>query len=116
MEEMDPQLLQFIKDHVITFTRWELIRFLFENPDTRDTAKNLARYIGRSPDVIEQEASDLAEAGILQATGTGKRRAYGLAESLEARPLIARLVNAAQERTFRMKLAYHILRAGDGHE
>ena len=42
-QEMNPRVLEFIQKHVTSFTRWDTIRFLGENPTTRDTAENLAK-------------------------------------------------------------------------
>jgi hypothetical protein len=106
MDEMDPRVLEFIKSHITTFTRWDTIRFFHENPNTQDTAENLARYVGRSPAVIRQEAQEMAGEGIFRSVKQGKHTVY------LKRRLIANLVEAARDRTFRMKLVYHILRAG----
>ena len=112
MDEMDPRVLEFIKNHVTTFTRWDTIRFFHENPNTQDTAENLARYVGRSPAVIRQEAQKMAEEGIFRYIKQGKHTVYLLTSDPDKRRLIANLVEAARDRTFRMKLVYHILRAG----
>jgi DNA recombination-dependent growth factor C len=112
MDEMDPRVLEFIKSHVTTFTRWDTIRFFHENPNTQDTAENLARYVGRSPAVIRQEAQEMAEEGIFRSVKQGKHTVYLLTNDPDRRRLIANLVEAARDRTFRMKLVYHILRAG----
>jgi hypothetical protein len=112
MDEMDPRVLEFIKQHVTTFTRWDMLKFLYENPNTQDTANNLARYVGRSPDVISQEAQEMAEEGIFRAVTQGRHTVYLLTDDPDVRRLIANLVEAARDRSFRMKLVYHILRAG----
>jgi len=112
MNEMDPSMLEFIKKHVTTFTRWDIIKFFYENVNTHDTAANLARYIGRSESVVEQEAGVLATDGILKAVKQGEHTVYMLTDDPDMRKLIAGLVETARERTFRMKLVYHILRAG----
>ena len=112
MEEMDPRVLELIKSHITTFTRWDIIRFLHENPNTQDTAENLARYVGRDPQVILGEARALELEQILVSETQGTHTLYRLAEDAELRDLIATLVEAARDRTFRMKLVYHILRAG----
>jgi hypothetical protein len=112
MEEMDFRVLQFIKNHVTSFTRWDTIRFLHENPHTHDTAENLAKYIGRAPHIIAEEAKELSEEGILTSETRGNHSIYSLTEDRELRQLIAALVKAARDRAFRMKLVYHILRAG----
>jgi hypothetical protein len=112
MEEMDPDVLTFIKEHISSFTRWDVIRFLHENPNTEDTAENLARFVGRAPNVIVAEAREMAEEGILQAETATGQTIYCLTTDAQRRQLIADLVEAARDRTFRMKLVYHILRAG----
>jgi hypothetical protein len=112
MDEMDARLLDFIRRHVATFTRWDMIRFFHENPHTQDTAENLARYVGRSPELIRQEVQEMVAEGILRAVPQGQHMVYLLTKDKDTRQLIAALVEAAQERTFRMKLVYHILRAG----
>ncbi|MBN1641859.1 MAG: winged helix-turn-helix transcriptional regulator [Anaerolineae bacterium] len=112
MEEMDPRVLEFIKSHITTFPRWDIIRFLHENPGTQDTAENLARYVGRAPQVIAHEARKLESEGIFESETQQTHTVYRLAEDPELRQLIAALVEAYRDRTFRMKLVYHILRAG----
>ena len=112
MEEMDPDVLVFIKEHISSFTRWVVIRFLHENPNTEDTAENLARFVGRAPHVIAGEAREMAEEGILRAETASGHTIYRLTTDAQMRQLIADLVEAARDRTFRMKLVYHILRAG----
>jgi hypothetical protein len=112
MDEMDPRVLPFIQDHVTTFTRWEAIRFLYENPHVLDTAENLAQHVGRATDVICREAKELAQEGIFRSETRGGRLVYQLTDDVAVRELIALLVAAAQDRAFRMRLVYHILRAG----
>jgi hypothetical protein len=112
MEEMDPSVLTFIREHISSFTRWDVIRFLHENPNTEDTAENIARFVGRAADVIVEEAREMAEEGILQAETTAGQTIYRLTSDAQMRQLIGDLVEAARDRTFRMKLVYHILRAG----
>jgi DNA-binding MarR family transcriptional regulator len=112
MDEMDPSMLSFIRKHITSFTRWDVIRFLYENPNTEDTAESLARFVGRASHVIAGETQQMNEEGILEAGTMGERTVYRLTADEDTRQLIASLVEAARDRTFRMKLVYHILRAG----
>jgi DNA-binding transcriptional ArsR family regulator len=113
MADMNPDVLTFIQQHITSFVRWDAIRFLDENPGTRDTANNLARYIGRDRQAVSREAAALAMEGILRAERRGAHIVYSLTADPEVRRLIADLVEEARERAFRMKLVYHILRQGD---
>jgi hypothetical protein len=112
MDEMDPRMLGFIKQHITTFTRWDVIKFLHNNPNTQDTAERLAQYVGRSVDVIQQESEALVTEGIFRSARKGTHTVYTLGGDQDIRQIIAYLVEAAHDRTFRMKLVYHILRAG----
>jgi hypothetical protein len=112
MADMEPDLLTFIRDHIRSFSRWDLLKFLQQNPGTWDTATNLANYVGRSAEQIESEAVQMAREGLLRQDGGPPESIYGLTEDAETRALLDQLVSAARDRTFRMKLVYHILRAG----
>jgi hypothetical protein len=113
MTDMSPDILAFIQQQITSFVRWDTIRFLQENPGTRDTAANLARYIGRDPQIVSREAAAMAAAGILLAEERGSHITFRLTTDAEIRRLIAAVVEAAHDRAFRMKLVYHILRQGD---
>lgn len=112
MDEMDPRVLEFIKKHVTTFTRWDMIKFFHENPNTRDTTDNLARYVGRAVELVKREADELVQENVLQSYLQGEHTVYTITQDEDTRRIIGNLVETARERTFRMKLVYHILRAG----
>ncbi len=110
MEDMDARLLDFLKNRVNTFIKWDLVRFFYENPNTADTAENVARYAGRDPAVIERELAELAESGVLQRETVGEMTVYSLATDQEMRNLIHEFVLACDDRQFRVKAIYHIIR------
>jgi len=110
MEDMDSQLLDFLKNQVNSFVKWDLVRFFHENPNTTDTAKNVARYAGRDPVAIEQELAELAESGVLQRDTVEEMTVYSLATDQEMRDLIEQFVLACNDRQFRVKAIYHIIR------
>lgn len=112
MEDMEPGVLSFIRKHVRSFSRWDLLRFLYHNQGTWDTAENLARYIGRQLERVEAEVILMTEEELLRRDERGSDLVYSLTQDPEARTLIGQLVSASRDRTFRMKLVYHILRAG----
>ena len=112
MEDMEPEVLLFIVKHVRSFTRWDLLKFLYNNQSTWDTSANLASYIGRSVEQVEVEVVQMAEESLLYQDTQAQEPVYALVEDSEILASIGRLVTASQDRTFRMKLVYHILRAG----
>jgi hypothetical protein len=110
MGDMDARLLDFLKTRVNTFVKWDLVRFFHENPNTADTAENVARYAGRDPVAIEQELAELAETGVLHRETVGGMVVYSLATGQEMRDLIDQFVLACDDRQFRVKAIYHIIR------
>lgn len=110
MEDMDARLLDFLKNQVNSFVKWDLVRFFHENPNTTDTADNIARYAGRDPAAIEQELAALAKSGVLDRETVGELTIYSLAADQDMRDLIEQFVVACNERQFRVKAIYHIIR------
>ncbi len=110
MGDMDPRLLDFLKSRVNSFVKWDLVRFFHENPHTTDTAENVARYAGRDPAVIENDLKELADSGVLEHHTIGNMTVYALSEDQEMRELIEQFVRACDDRQFRVKAIYHIIR------
>ncbi len=110
MGDMDPKLLEFLRTRVNTFIKWDLVRFFHDNPHTADTAANIARYTGRDPEAIQGDLLELTEAGVLQASDVSGLMVYTLATDEEVRDLIDRFVLACEDRQFRVKAIYHVIR------
>jgi|GEM_PF-6112297 len=66
MDDVEPALLDFIKTNVNSFIKWDLLKLFAANWDTLDSAENIARYVGRTVAVIEQELEDLVESCFCQ--------------------------------------------------
>ncbi len=110
MAEMDPDLLEFLQTKVNSFLKWDLIRFFYENPHTTDTAENIARYAGRNPETTQAELKELAADGVLVENRLGEMTVYSLSSDPEVRDLVRRFVEASDDRQFRVKAIYHIIR------
>ena len=110
MGDMAPQLLEFLKNKVNTFVKWDLVRFFHENPNTTDTAENIARYAGRDVATIEVEMDELVGSGVLSRQRIGDLTVYSLVEDATMRSLVDQFVLACDDRQFRVKAIYHIIR------
>lgn len=110
MADMDPRLLKFLQAKVNSFVKWDLIRFFHDNPHTTDTADNIARYAGRTADTIRDELAELAQDGVLEANQLGDMVVYSLAADRHIRDLLEQFVKASDDRQFRVKVIYHIIR------
>jgi hypothetical protein len=110
MADMNPQLLEFLQTKVNSFVKWDLVRFFHDNPHTTDTADNIARYAGRSAETIRSELTELTQDGVLEENQLGDMAVYSLAPDPETRELLDQFVKASDDRQFRVKAIYHIIR------
>jgi hypothetical protein len=111
MDDMDPTLLDFVKTKVNSFIKWDLVRFFYENPHTADTVENIAKYAGRNADAVKPELEDLVESGIMEKkVMDGNTVIYSLATDEDMRALVDQFILACEDRHFRVKAVYHIIR------
>lgn len=108
--DMDPELLNFLRTRVNSFVKRDLIRFFGENPYTTDTAENIARYAGRNMETTRAALAELAAQGVLVEQRLGEMTVYSLSNNPEVRRLIQRFLEASNDRQFRVKAIYHIIR------
>lgn len=106
---MKSTLLDFLHSKVNSFVKWDLVRFFHDNPHTRDTAENLARYIGRDTRSIERELEALVTAHVLQSEDVSGLKIYGLAENDDVRHLISAFIEACHDRAFRVEAIHHVI-------
>jgi hypothetical protein len=110
MADMNPQLLGFLQRTVNSFVKWDLVRFFHDNPHTTDTADNIARYNGRSVEAIRPELIELTQDGVLEQNQLGDMIVYSLTLDPQIRELLEQFVKASDDRQFRVKAIYHIIR------
>ncbi len=109
MEDIDPRYLDFIRNRVDSFIKWDLVRFFHDNPHTADTAESIARYTGRDASLVQVELKELAQSGVLEASPLREMVVYTLTHDTEVRALIHNFVQACDDRQFRVKAIYHII-------
>lgn len=110
MNDMDPELLDFVRNKVNTFIKWDLLKFFHENPNTADTAENIARYVGRSATAVKAEAQQLVESGLMEMRLVDDLPIYTLTRNQETKQLVNQFLRACEDRNFRVKVVYHIIR------
>lgn len=110
MNDMPEELLNFIQTRINSFIKWDIIRFLYENPYTTDTAAGIARYIGRTEASITPELDELVASGVMETQQVGGKTVYALSQDPEIRRLVETFIRACEDRHFRVKAVYHIIR------
>jgi len=110
MDDMDPAMLDFLHDKVNSFVKWDLVRFFHDNPHAADTAESIARYTGRDVRTIANELTGLVDAGVLEQNEVSGQTIYTLTSDQAMRTLISDFVRACDDRMFRVKAIYHVIR------
>ncbi len=110
MDDIDPDLLAFIRNRVNSFIKWDLVSFFHDNPYTVDTADKIATYVGREAQVIRRELDALAKSGVLTVSGTPDQPIFGLASDPAVQDLVRRFHRACEDRQFRVRAMYHVIR------
>lgn len=111
MDDMDPTLLDFVKTKINSFIKWDLVRFFHENPHTSDTAENIAKYAGRNVVAVEPELEELVASNIMRRKNLSDGTPiYSLEKDDATLDLINEFVLACEDRHFRVKAVYHIIR------
>lgn len=110
MDDMDPTLLDFVKTKVNSFIKWDLVRFFYENPHTADTVDNIAKYAGRNASAVEPELEELVKSDIMQKQVINDTTIYSLSGNDDMRTLVDKFILACEDRHFRVKAVYHIIR------
>ncbi len=110
MNDMDARLLDFIKTKVNSFIKWDLVRFFYENPNTTDSVENIAKYAGRNIAAVQSELEELVESGVMEMQLVEGLPVYSLASDEKMRQLVNEFILACEDRHFRVKAVYHIIR------
>ena len=110
MDDMDPLLLDFVKSKVNSFIKWDLVRFFYENPNTTDSLENIARYTGRNMAAVQPELDALVDSGVMSQRVIDNVSIYSLSPDDQVRGLVESFVQACEDRHFRVKAVYHIIK------
>lgn len=110
MDDIDPALLGFLRDKVNSFVKWDLVRFFHDNPHAADTADNIARYTGRDVRTITDELDGLVTTGVLEENEISGLQIYTMVSDPAMQQLINQFVHACDDRNFRVKAIYHVIR------
>jgi len=106
---IDDHLLDFLKNRVNSFIKWDLVRFFHDNPHTREPAENIARFTGRDLQTVKQELQGLVEADILEETSVSGTKIYTLVQNQTILKLLDEFMEACHDRQFRVAAIHHVI-------
>ncbi|MCL4302309.1 MAG: hypothetical protein KJ077_41860 [Anaerolineae bacterium] len=111
MDDLEPAMLDFVKTNVNSFTKWDLLRFFYNNRHMTNTAENIAKYAGRTVSMIERELDEWVDNGIVVKSGQNGASAYSLMSDETTWALMSEFVSGCEDRHFRIKVVHHIIQA-----
>lgn len=108
--DIDPDLLECLRTQVNSFIKWDLVYFFYQNPYTVDTPEGIARHIGRNVGAICADLVALAAEGLLVAYCYDGVTVYSYSADPVVRDKIRRLVKTFDDRLFRARAAFRVIR------
>ncbi len=105
----DAKLLDFVRQKLNSFVKWDLVRFFHDNPFAADTAENIARYTGREPFLVQNDLGALTVDGIVQVNNIAERQVYRLGKDPDVRELIHSFVIACDDSKFRERAIREVI-------
>ena len=108
--ELDPALLAFVKCHITSFTKWDVLRCLSEQVGEWAGASELAHRLNRPVDKVEEALAELTGEGIVETIGPSSDRSYRLFSGDPTTIVVDRLMaNATRSQDLRRIVVAHIL-------
>ena len=109
--EDDTRLLDFVREKVDTFVKWDLVRFFHDNPYAADSAENIARFAGRDARTVERDLQELVRSGVVETNvaGNGTTRIYRYVKDQQTRDTVQRFVTACDDRDFRVRAINQVI-------
>src|SRR5436305_14805821 len=68
--ELDPALLAFVKCHITSFVKWDVLRALAEQTGSWTDASSLAREMARPMEKVDEALAELSAEGLVEVAGT----------------------------------------------
>lgn len=108
--ELDPALLAFVKCHITSFVKWDILRSLSEHVGFWTEPSALARELNRPIEKVREALDELSDEDIVHASGKRSERLYRLSEGDPTTVVICRLMTrATRSQELRRIVVAHIL-------
>jgi hypothetical protein len=108
--ELDPALLAFVKCHITSFVKWDVLRALAEQIGTWTDSPTLAKEMARPVSKIDEALAELSYEGLVEACGPMDARSYRLREDEPTTVVLARLIaRVTRSQELRRIVVAHIL-------
>ena len=108
--ELDPALLAFVKCHITSFVKWDVLRSLSEGVGFWTESSALARELHRPIEKVRQALDELSHEGLVERSGTQDEPVYRLRDGEPTTVVVTRLMTrATRSQELRRIVVAHIL-------
>ncbi len=91
----DPAILAFVKCHITSFAKWDVLRLLADNAGQWLTLQAIAMELNRPPATVGAALHSLAAEHVIEEAGQGETMAYRLPAEDPTAAVVRRLIAAA---------------------
>ncbi|MGE3268279.1 MAG: hypothetical protein AB7P40_05995 [Chloroflexota bacterium] len=108
--DLDPALLAFVKCHITSFVKWEVLRSLSEGVGFWADPSTLAQELHRPVENVREALDELAREELVERHGTLDEPVYRLSEGEPTTVVVTRLMTrATRSQELRRIVVAHIL-------
>ena len=108
--ELDPALLAFVKCHITSFVKWDVLRSLSDGVGFWTDPSLLARELNRPVDKVRDALVELSQEGIVEMSGTQDEPVYRMRDGEPTTVVVNRLMTrATRSQELRRIVVNHIL-------
>jgi hypothetical protein len=108
--ELDPALLAFVKCHITSFVKWDVLRSLSDGVGFWTDPSLLAHELNRPVEKVRDALNELSQEGIVEMSGTRDEPVYRMSDGEPTTVVVNRLMTrATRSQELRRIVVAHIL-------
>jgi hypothetical protein len=110
LDDIDPDILEFVDGYVDRFVTWDVLAFFHENPGAEKKPSSIASEIGRKAALVEAALESLKEKGVLaREPDEADEPTYRYAAPPGFSEDLAAFLAATRDRTTRLAIVSRVL-------
>ncbi|MFH1149940.1 MAG: hypothetical protein V1748_05670 [Actinomycetota bacterium] len=110
LEDLAPELLDFVDRYIDQFVSWDVLVYFHENPDSERRLSEVALEIGRRVSLIQPVVEGLRDSGIVhEEPNEADEPTYRYSAPAEFREKMSAFVDATRDRTNRLAIVSKVL-------
>lgn len=109
-EILGESVCAFIDKYVDSFLAWDVIVLFSHNPGLRDGAEEIAKFLGRKPEDLEEALEGLVKKGLIESACSEKSEVYFYNPSHQLARQVAEFVKVLGSREKRLAVLAKLLK------